>query len=97
VDIVAARALTGVITVLGLPSDVELGADAVRYTTMSGTSMATPHVSGVAALMLQANPGLTSDQVKSVLQTTATPMAGYALHEVGAGYVNAPGAVTAVK
>lgn len=96
-DIVAARALTGVITVLGLPSDVELGADAVRYTTMSGTSMATPHVSGVVALMLQANPGLTPDQVKSVLQTTATPMAGYAVHEVGAGYVNALAAVTAVK
>jgi serine protease AprX len=97
VDIVAARALTGVITVAGLPSDVELGADAVRYTTMSGTSMATPHVAGVAALMLEANPGLMPDQLKTVLQSTATPMAGYGVHEVGAGYVNALAAVTAVR
>jgi serine protease AprX len=97
VDIVAARALTGVITVLGLPSDVALGADAVRYTTMSGTSMATPHVAGVVALMLEAAPGLTPAQVKSALQSTATPMPAYAVHEVGSGYVNALAAVNAVR
>jgi serine protease AprX len=97
VDIVAARALTGAITPLGLPSDVALGADAVSYTTMSGTSMATPHVAGVVALMLEAAPNLSPSEVKSVLQSTATPMAGFALHEVGSGYVNAFAAVTAVR
>jgi serine protease AprX len=97
VGIVAARALTGAITPLGLPSDVALGADAVSYTTMSGTSMATPHVAGVVALMLEAAPNLSPSDVKSTLQSTATPMAGYALHEVGAGYVNALAAVTAVR
>ncbi|MEN8041489.1 MAG: S8 family serine peptidase, partial [Actinomycetota bacterium] len=36
----------------------------------SGTSMASPHVAGVAALMLGANPGLTPEQVRSVLRET---------------------------
>jgi len=40
---------------------------------MNGTSMATAIVSGVAALMLQANPGLTPDQVKFRLGYTARP------------------------
>jgi hypothetical protein len=44
------------------------------YTTMSGTSMATPHVSGVVALLLQKNPTLTPAQVKSALFTTANPV-----------------------
>jgi serine protease AprX len=42
-----------------------------RYTAMSGTSMATPHASGLAALLLQAQPDLTPAQVKSVLMETA--------------------------
>jgi serine protease AprX len=64
-----------------------------RYTMSSGTSFAAPHVSGTAALMLQANPSLTPDQVKAILQQTATPMLGYSTYEVGAGYLNAYAAV----
>lgn len=37
------------------------------YVTADGTSMATPHASGVAALMLQANPQLTAEQVKTLM------------------------------
>ena len=44
--------------------------------------------------MLQANPGLTPDQIKTLLETSATLMPGFALHEVGAGYLNAYDAVT---
>lgn len=41
------------------------------YVNMDGTSMATPHVAGVVALMLQANPDLTPAQVKQILHKTA--------------------------
>jgi serine protease len=45
------------------------GADS--YALYNGTSMATPHVSGVVALMLSVKPTLTPDQVTSILQSTA--------------------------
>ncbi len=43
-----------------------------QYFTLSGTSMATPVVSGAAALLLQQNPSLTPDQVKARLMKTAS-------------------------
>jgi serine protease AprX len=63
------------------------------YTHKSGTSMATPHVAGIVALMLEANPSLTPDQVRQIIQKTATNIPGRESWEVGAGYVNAYAAV----
>jgi serine protease AprX len=59
------------------------------YFRLSGTSMAAPVVSGVAALVLAANPGLTPNQVKYVLAESAHPVVGFAANDQGAGQVDA--------
>lgn len=61
--------------------------------TLSGTSMSAPVVAGAAAVLLQANPGLTPPLVKAILQYTATPLAQGDLLQQGAGSVNLDGAV----
>ncbi|PEJ56299.1 hypothetical protein CN692_18360 [Bacillus sp. AFS002410] len=59
------------------------------YDNLSGTSMATPNVAGVAALMLQANPNLTPAEIKETLMNTADPLNGdYSVFETGAGQVD---------
>lgn len=94
VDVVSTRVI-GPVASLAAQQDVETlePAEVPFYTHMSGTSMATPHVAGIVALMLEANPALTPDQVKSILQQTATNIPGREPWEVGAGYVNAYAAV----
>lgn len=67
------------------------------YTVKSGTSMAAPHVSGVVALMLEANPALTPAQVRSILMATAQPVSGCAVIDCGSGTVNALAAVRAAR
>lgn len=63
------------------------------YTTATGTSFSAPQVAGTIALMLEANPGLTPANVRDILQRTATPLAPYYQHEVGAGMLNTHAAV----
>jgi serine protease AprX len=68
----------------------------------SGTSMASPHVAGAVAVLLQANPNLTADQVRSVLQSTATPSTAVGggtapFWQTGYGYVDLNAAVKAVR
>src|SRR5262249_34967078 len=65
------------------------------YTTSQGTSFSCPQVLGVVALMLEANPQLTPDDVVTILRQTATPMP-YEEKVVGAGYVDAHNAVRTV-
>jgi subtilisin family serine protease len=48
------------------------------YLNFFGTSAATPHAAGTAALMLQANPGVTAAQILQSLRTSAAPMSGSA-------------------
>jgi serine protease AprX len=75
-------------------SSLVAGADgAMDYLALSGTSMATPVVAGVVAQMLQANPTLTPNAVKALLQYTAQEYPGYKPLEQGAGFLNAVGAV----
>ncbi len=72
------------------------------YTRMSGTSMAAPLVSGVAALVWAANPDLSVNEVKNILTSTADPVnsstAGTSSKDAAtAGAVNAYAAVNMAK
>jgi len=64
------------------------------YAFYQGTSMATPHVVGVVALMLSVKPTLTPDQVTSILQSTARAFPA-TCSQCGSGIVNASAAVDA--
>ena len=78
------------------------------YLLFNGTSSATPHVAGVAALILSINPGLTQDQVRDIIESTCTKVGSYSYskvsgrnngtwnQEVGYGCVNAYAAVQSV-
>jgi subtilisin family serine protease len=84
VDIVEARAAG---TTMGTPINA-------RYTMASGTSMATPHVAGVAALVAQQHPDWTGDQLKAAIVDAAQPVTGGDAYEHGAGVVDAKAALT---
>ncbi|RQX00644.1 peptidase S8 [Micromonospora inaquosa] len=84
VDIVAARAANGVI---GDPVDD-------RYVTISGTSMATPHVAGSAALLAQQHPGWRADRLKATLMAAAKPHPDQTAYQQGAGRVDVAHAIT---
>jgi subtilisin family serine protease len=60
--------------------------DAYQLTT--GTSVATAHVSGVIALMLEKRPDLSPDDVRAILASTAKPLPGTRPVQTGAGLIN---------
>ena len=69
---------------------------------LTGTSMAAPHVTGVAALVLSANPNLTVDKLEEILRQSATPLTDAQHveapnHAYGAGKVNAALAIDMAK
>jgi serine protease AprX len=63
------------------------------YMSLTGTSMAAPVVSATVALLLEANPSLTPNAVKAILQYTAETRSGHSPLAQGAGFVNAKGAL----
>jgi subtilisin family serine protease len=86
----------------GLTVHEEAGRDV--YMWLSGTSMAAPVVAGAAALMIDANPGMTPAMIKSILQFTAQPLPSLSGQDPlismlteGAGSVNIDGAVRMAK
>jgi serine protease len=70
------------------------GADSLAF--YQGTSMATPHVAGVVALMLSVNGSLTPDQVENILKTTTRAFPA-TCSQCGTGIVNALAAVNAAR
>src|SRR5262249_43709227 len=59
-----------------------------RFFRGSGTSQAAAVVSGAAALLLQQRPGITPDQVKALMTSTASPIPGADARSQGAGLLN---------
>ena len=70
------------------PGERIAGSESNAYRRMSGTSMAAAMVTGAAALILEAAPGLTPRHVKMVVQAGASPMLREGLVASGAGSVN---------
>ncbi len=95
VDVVSTRAANTILPLTGLTSDLQsVPPDELPYyTTLSGTSMASPETAGVVALVLEAAPELNPAQVRMVLQITARPIADAPFHFAGYGYTDASAAV----
>lgn len=85
VGIVAARAAG---TSLGTVVDA-------NYTAANGTSMATPHIAGAAAILRQKHPDWSADRLKQVLVGTASPNAGHTAYQQGGGRVDVAQALNA--
>lgn len=74
--------------------DVESAYPGGSYKVASGTSMATPHVSGTAALMLEKNPALRPSEIKQILESTAVDLGPAGKdNEYGSGRIDAYEAV----
>ncbi|MCS7482754.1 S8 family serine peptidase [Umezawaea endophytica] len=84
VDIVAAKSSTGSI---GTPVGDS-------HVALSGTSMATPHVAGAAALLKQQHPDWTGARLKAALVAAAKPTPGVGAYDQGAGRVDLTRAIT---
>ncbi|MDH6217677.1 S8 family peptidase [Streptomyces pseudovenezuelae] len=83
VDIVAAKAAEG--------TEGDPAADG--YVSMSGTSMATPHVAGAAAILAQRHPDWTGERIKAALTASAKPTAGVSAFAQGTGRTDIPRAL----
>src|SRR4051812_24266670 len=109
-NIVAVAATTASDTIAGVSNygagTVDLGAPGENtystlpgngYGYLSGTSMATPHVAGTAALLLSLDPSLSSSDLKSLLLNTTDPLPDLAGRTVSGGRLNANSALTAAS
>ncbi|WP_165914523.1 S8 family serine peptidase [Streptomyces sp. AcE210] len=83
VNIVAARAAG---TTLGTPLNQ-------YYTSLNGTSMATPHVAGAAAILAQRHPGWSGQRIKAALTTHSKTASGPSVYEQGNGRTDIPAAL----
>jgi serine protease AprX len=74
------------------PGTLDIG----TFNTISGTSMATPHVVGIVAQLFQRNPNATAAQIENAVKSTAYKFPSWAEHEAGAGLIDAYAAAQAL-
>ncbi|WP_444938043.1 S8 family peptidase [Microbulbifer sp. JMSA002] len=99
VDVAAPGGETNVVSSDGVLSTLNSGntvAGTDSYAYYPGTSMATPHVAGAAALIYSVNPNVTPDQVESILTSTARSFPS-SCSRCGSGIVDAASAVAAAS
>ncbi|GAA4962912.1 hypothetical protein HD597_002141 [Nonomuraea thailandensis] len=89
--IVADQAVKPDVTAPGV--DVTAAKPGGGRVAMSGTSMATPHVAGAAALLRQARPGITGNELKSLLMATAKAGGDIPVDAQGAGRIDVAAAI----
>ncbi|MFB7464868.1 S8 family serine peptidase [Streptomyces sp. NPDC056224] len=92
VDITAPGGETAVSSANGIWSTLNSGSQGPageNYEAYQGTSMAAPHIAGLAALMYQANPSITPAQVESTIKSKARALPGYCSGGCGAGLADA--------
>jgi serine protease len=92
-EISSSSSINGIYSTLNVGATTP-GAD--NYDFYEGTSMAAPHVTGVVALMQAIQPGLSPDQIKAKLKSTARPFPT-ACAQCGTGIVNAAAAVNSAQ
>ncbi|MGN9791542.1 S8 family serine peptidase [Streptomyces sp. OZ13] len=92
VDVTAPGGETALSSANGIWSTLNTGTRSVgseTYTAYQGTSMAAPHVAGLAALMNQASPSMTPAQIESAIRTNARTLPGTCSGGCGAGLADA--------
>ncbi|MGW0913672.1 S8 family peptidase [Streptomyces sp. NPDC002784] len=100
VDIAAPGGETNSVTTNGILSTLNAGAQgpgAESYEYYQGTSMAAPHVAGLAALLKSKNSALTPAQIESAIKTNARALPGTCSGGCGAGLADAARTVQAVS
>ncbi|MBB6417330.1 S8 family serine peptidase [Streptomyces sp. AK010] len=100
VDIAAPGGETRTSTANGILSTLNSGTktpSSENYDYYQGTSMATPHIAGLAALMKSANSALTPAQIESAIKANARALPGTCSGGCGAGLADAAKTVQAVK
>lgn len=74
---------------------VEIGVVATNYASFQGTSMASPHVAGVATLVKAINPAFTAKEVRELINNSSHPLLPNPNNEFGNGVVDAELAINA--
>lgn len=93
-NVVGPRTSPTIVPFFGARRDVALPpGQQAWYTIQSGTSVASPEVAGIVALILEANPALTPADVRQILQVTARPVPGVPFFRQGYGSADTAGAV----
>ncbi len=77
-----------------VPPDLNGG---TAYAWYAGTSMAAPQVAGLVALIREANPDLSANQIQSIIENTARYSNGKGDTDIGAGIIYAPDAIAEAK